>query len=177
MLELKSERGQVSPLSCSFIANIMIKKEDLVAVVQNFLSETNVFLVDVKIGTDNRIVVELDSDEPITIDFCAKTTRQIESEFDREVEDYELEVGSAGLSAPFKIVRQYRKNLGNEVEILTKDGKKLFATIIEVEDDYFVVEQESMQKQEGVKRKVSVVERIKFLYSEVKYTKYLIRFK
>ena len=155
----------------------MIKKEDVIAVVQDFLADTNVFLVDVKIGTDNRIVVELDSEEPIIIDFCAKVTRHIEANFDREVEDYELEVGSFGLSEPFKMVRQYKKNLGNEVEILTKDGKKLYATLVEVEDDCFVVEQESMQKQEGMKRKVQVTERLKFLYSEVKYTKYLIRFK
>ncbi len=155
----------------------MIKKEEVVEIAQDFLVETDVFLVDVKVTPDNRIVVELDSESAIAIDFCIKTTRHIESKLDREVEDYELEVGSYGLTEPFKITRQYYKNVGNEVEVLTKDGKKLHGILTEATEEYFVVEQETMQKQEGMKRKVQVIEQHKFLYSEIKYTKYLIRFK
>ncbi len=155
----------------------MIRKEDVAVVVEEFLADSPVFLVDVNVMPGNRIVVDLDSEEPIAIDFCVKTTRYIESKFDREVEDYELEVGSYGLTEPFKILRQYHKNVGKEVEVLTRDGRKLYGVLTSVTDEAFTIEQETMQKPEGAKRKVLVVEQHRFMYAEVKYTKYLIRFK
>ncbi len=74
---------------------------------------------------DNTIVVEIDSLRGVDIDDCTRLTRQIEETFDRDVEDYELEVGSAGLTAPFKVRGQYEKNIGNEIEVPTRDGRKL----------------------------------------------------
>ncbi len=155
----------------------MIKKEDVIAIVEESLVDTEVFLVDVNVHPGNRIVVELDSESPIAIDFCVKTTRYVESKLDREVEDYELEVGSFGLTEPFKLVRQYEKNVGNDVEVLTKDGRKLYGVLTAANEETFEIEVESMQKPEGAKRKVLVVEHHTFQYVEVKYTKYLIRFK
>ena len=82
-------------------------------------------MVDVTVSTSNHIVVEIDTQNGVNIDFCAELSRHIESQLDREVEDYELEVGSAGLTAPFKVIEQYHKNKGNEVDVLTKEGKKI----------------------------------------------------
>ena len=127
---------------------------------------------------DNVIVVEIDAYErSVTIDDCVALTRAVEAEFDRDVEDYELEVGSAGLTAPFKVKAQYDKNIGNPVEVLTADGRKLKGDLVAATDDDFTVAIEKMVKPEGAKRKVRVVENETLKYNEIKYTKYLIQFK
>ena len=90
---------------------------------------------------------------------------------------YELEVGSAGITSPFKVIEQYQKNIGNEVEVLTKAGMKLNGILKSVSDDKFVVTIIKKVKTETSKRKVEVEEDLTFGYDEIKYTKYLIRFK
>ena len=103
----------------------MIDKELLVKTVEDAINGTELFVVDIAVKPDNNIVVELDSVNGVDIDTCVDITRRIESVFDRDVEDYQLEVGSAGLTSPFKVKSQYVKNIGNDVEVLTRDGRKL----------------------------------------------------
>ena len=103
----------------------MINKETIKQLVNDKIALSDYFLVDVTVSTSNHIVVEIDNQDGVNIDFCAELSRHIESQLDREVEDYELEVGSAGLTAPFKVIEQYHKNKGNEVDVLTKEGKKI----------------------------------------------------
>jgi len=155
----------------------MIEKELVYQAVEDKLVDTDYFIVDIKITTDNNITVEIDCEEGVDVLFCASVLRHIESIFDREVEDYALEVGSAGLTQPFKVLRQYQKNIGNEVEVLTKAGKKLSGILIEADEQKFILEIEKQVKPEGSKRKVTVAESLEFSYEEVKYTKYIIRFK
>ena len=155
----------------------MISKDTIYQVVEKFLLDTDYFLVDIKVTPDNRVLVEIDSFEGVTIEFCAELNRHIESQIDREIEDYELEVGSAGLTEPFKVLKQYEKNLGNEVETLTKEGKKFNGILKEVRSTDFVIEIEKTEKPEGAKRKIIVNEDLTFPYDEIKTTKYIIRFK
>lgn len=155
----------------------MISKDIVIQIVEQFLSTSNYYLVDVKVTTDNKIFVEIDSFEGVQIDFCAELNRYIESKIDRETEDYELEVSSAGLTEPFKVVKQYEKNTGNEVEVTTKAGKKISGILKQVNDTSFVVEIQKTEKPEGSKRKITFNEDITFLYHEIKTTKYIIRFK
>ena len=155
----------------------MIDKAKLQQIAENYLANTDCYLVDITVSTDNKIVVELDSGKPISIDFCVEMNRYIESQFDRDKEDYELEVGSSGLTEPFKIVRQYVKNIGNEVEVLTKDGRKLYGIINDADENGFLLETTKEVKLEGAKRKTRITEEEHFDYQDVKYTKYLIRFK
>ena len=84
----------------------MIQKDIITNLVISKLSDTRYFLVDVTVSADNVIKVEIDAEEGVDIDFCVELNRFIEANFDREVEDYELEVGSAGLTSPFKVKRQ-----------------------------------------------------------------------
>ncbi len=155
----------------------MILKETIYQIVENFLINTNYYLVDVKATPDNRISVEIDAFDGVSLEFCAELNRHIESQFDREVEDFELEVSSAGLTEPFKVVKQYEKNIGNEVETLTKAGKKIAGILTEVRDNEFVLQVEKTEKPEGSKRKVTVTEDLTFAYEDIKNTKYIIRFK
>ena len=117
----------------------MIDKTALEKVVNETIEGSDIFLVDIEISPDNRIVVEIDSMTSIGIDDCVKINNAIEANFDRDIEDYELEVGSAGLTAPFKIKAQYIKNVGNPVEVLTTDGRKLKGDLKEANDDSFTI--------------------------------------
>lgn len=155
---------------------LMIDSQKLTDTVMKAIEGTDLFLVDLRVSPANEIVVEIDSPEGVDIDTCAAITRRIEQEFDRDVEDYELEVGSAGLTSPFKVLRQYEKNIGNEVEVLAADGRKYRGMLREAGPETFTVVCEEKRKPEGAKRPVvEKVERI-FAYGDVKYTKYLLQF-
>ena len=155
----------------------MIERQALVEVVEACLSD-DLFLVDVAISAGNHIVVEIDSHEgSVSIDDCVAITRAVEQAFDRDKDDYELEVGSAGLTSPFKVKAQYEKNIGNDVEVLTAQGAKLKGVLSEVGDDTFTIKVAKKVKPEGAKRPVIVEEDVTIKYSETKYTKYLIQFK
>jgi ribosome maturation factor RimP len=170
------EEGTTVPLFVNTTQG-MILKETIYQIVENFLINTDYYLVDVKATPDNRISVEIDAFEGVSLEFCAELNRHIESQFDREIEDFELEVSSAGLTEPFKVVKQYEKNIGNEVETLTKAGKKIIGVLTEVRENGFVLQIEKTEKPEGSKRKVTVTEDLTFAYEDIKNTKYIIRFK
>lgn len=155
----------------------MILKDAVSQIVESYLSTTDYYLVDLHITNDNRIQIEIDSFDGVSIDFCVQVSKYVESQLDREKEDFELEVSSAGLTEPFKVLKQYEKNFGNEVEVLTKDGRKLTGILTQATTDFFVLEVEKTVKPEGAKRKTTVVEQLNFNYSDIKYTKYIIRFK
>ncbi|MDR0230962.1 MAG: ribosome assembly cofactor RimP [Dysgonamonadaceae bacterium] len=155
----------------------MIDKEIIRQAVEDFTKETEIFLVSVEVKPGNIIVVEIDSDGSVSIDDCIALNKFIESKLDRDIEDFELEVGSAGISQPFKVLRQYRKYIGREVEVLTKAGKKLQGVLQDANEQSIVLTTEKQVKPEGAKRKVTVKENLTFTHDEIKYTKYLIRFK
>ena len=87
----------------------MIDKSLIIQWAEEKLAATDNFLVDVMVKPGNFIVVEIDSDEGVCVDDCASLSRYLEEHLDRDVEDYELEVGSAGVTSPFKILRQPSK--------------------------------------------------------------------
>ena len=102
----------------------MIDKNVVTRIVDEWLEGKDYFLVDVTVSPDDKIVVEIDHAEGVWIDDCVELSRYIESKLDREEEDYELEVGSAGIGQPFKVLQQYLIHIGKEVEILTKEDRK-----------------------------------------------------
>ena len=171
----KCEGGFASLLQLYIKA--MINKELIEKLLQDKLQNTDCFLVDVTISSDNNIVVEIDSDTAVNIDLCVEISRYIESHLDRDVEDFELEVGSAGLTSPLKGLRQYKKNIGNEVEVLTKDGRKIKGILSAADETSFSVDETKMLKKEGDKRKRPYTETLCFDYNQVKYTKYIINIK
>ncbi len=155
----------------------MISKNVVEGIVNEWLEDKEYFLVDVAISLDNKIVVEIDHAEGVWIDDCVELSRFIESKLNREEEDFELEVGSAGIGQPFKVLKQYLNHVDREVEVLTKEGKKMEGILKEADAEKFVVTVQKKVKPEGAKRPKLVDEDITFMYDEVKYTKYLISFK
>ena len=155
----------------------MIDRNIVSGIVNERLEDKEYFLVDVAISPDNKIVVEIDHAEGVWIDDCVELSRFIESKLDREQEDFELEVGSAGIGQPFKVLQQYLIHIGQEVEVLTKEGKKLEGVLKDANEENMTVTILKKVKPEGAKRPKLVEEDVTFRYEEIKYTKYLISFK
>ncbi|WP_085535104.1 ribosome assembly cofactor RimP [Massilibacteroides vaginae] len=155
----------------------MIDKNELVRLVEEKLASSTNFLVDVQVKPGNLIVVEIDNDESVGIDDCVELSRYIEDALDRDKEDFELEVGSAGITSPLKVLRQYNKYIGKEVELLLLKGLKVTGVLKFADENGIVIVVEKMVKPEGAKRKVLVEEEQAYAFEEIKYTKYLLRFK
>lgn len=157
----------------------MIDKQKLTDTVEQAIAGTDLFVVDIRVTPDNSITVEIDSPTAVDIDSCAAITRAIEGALDRDVEDYELEVGSAGLTAPFKVPGQYFKNVGNEVEALTADGRKIRGILAEVAPDAstFVIEVPTKVKAEGAKRPHIEMVPVTLTPAQCKSVTYVIDFK
>ena len=155
----------------------MIDKNIVRNLVEEWLEDKEYFLVDVMVDANNKVVVEIDHAEGVWIEDCVELSRFIESRMDRDAEDYELEVGSAGIGQPFKVVQQYINHVGKEVEVLTKEGKKLVCVLKDDNDSQFVVSVPTKVKEEGAKRPKLVDIDETFTYDNIKYTKYLISFK
>lgn len=136
--------------------------------IESRLEGTEYFLVDLTVSGDNEIKVEVDSRDGVDIDFCIDLSRAIEEAFPRDDEDYELEVGSAGLTSTFKVRAQYEKNIGSKVEVLTADGRKLRGILSEADSDGFKLLVTEKVKPEGAKRPVEQTREEFFGYDSVK---------
>ncbi len=134
----------------------MIDKEIIQKTVQECIDDTQMFIVGINVTPDNVITVTIDSPTGVDTDTCVKITHAIEGACDRDVEDYELEVGSAGITAPMTVRRQFEMNIGNDVEILTRDGRKIHAVLSGVNQDFteITVEVPTKVKHPGAKRPI-----------------------
>ncbi len=152
----------------------MINKEDIENICKTALKDSQ-FIVEVKVSRNNDIIVSIDDFDGLSIEECKRISRFVESHFDRDVEDYSLELGSPGLANPFKVRQQYVKNLGKEVECVTIDGEKASGTLLSVEDEYIVVGRTFTKKIEN--RRQTVNEETKINFSDIKSTRSVISFK
>lgn len=154
----------------------MITSAQVKDIVQDIIAQGDLYLVEVTVGSGNRINVIIDSLKGATIDDCVMVSRSIEQHFDREVEDFELEVSSPGLTLPFKVIQQYQKNVGREVEIIQKNGQKLIGKLLALDGSVMTVETQKKVRLEGKKRPEWVTEEHKIDIDEAKSTKLVINF-
>ena len=155
----------------------MINKEVVKTLVEEWLQGNDYFLVDVVFGADDRIIVEIDHADGVWIEDCAALSRFVQERLGEELDDYELEVGSAGIGQPFKVPQQYVNHIGKEVEVLTAEGIKVKGILKSVDGETFVITVQEKQKQEGKKRPVLVDVDKTYNMNQIKYTKYLLSFK
>lgn len=155
----------------------MIDKNQIKTLAEEWLQGNEYFLVDLNISADGRIVVEIDHADGVWIEDCAELSRFIQERLGEELDNYELEVGSAGIGQPFKVHQQYVNYIGKDVEVLASDGKKVQGVLKSVDGDAFVVTVKEKQKVEGKKRPVIVDVDKQFDMNNIKYTKYLLSFK
>ncbi len=155
----------------------MIDKNKVKDLTLEWLEGKEYFLVDATVDEQNKITVEIDHKDGVWIEDCCELSRFIEEHFDRDVEDFELEVGSAGIGQPFKVLQQYINSIGYDVELLTADGKKLEGAMKSADEQGFVVTVMEKQRIEGKKRPQMVEVDKSFGYGDVKWVKNIIDFK
>lgn len=155
----------------------MIDKSKVTALAEQWLADKEYFLCDLTITPDDRILVEIDHQGGVWIEDCCALSKYIEEGLDRDEEDFELEVGSAGLGQPFKVLRQYEIHVGDEVETQLKDGHKLCGTLTEASAEQFTLTCTEKVKHEGEKRPHLEQVAHTLRYDEVAWTKYHIDFK
>lgn len=135
----------------------MIGTAEIRALVEEKIAGTDQYVVSIEIGSGNAISVEVDADSGLTIKDCVGISRHIEQNLDREKEDYELKVSSAGLDKPIRVPRQYRKNIGRKLALKLSDGNEFEGVLTGVTGEDILVEVSARVKEEGKKKKQTVV--------------------
>ena len=164
-------RGHKSP-----ILLFMVEKSKIESFVNEVINN-DAFIVDIKISTSNKINVLIDSFAGTTIKDCVTVSRNIENNLDREIEDFELEVSTPGLSEAFKVPQQYKKNIGRQVETQLKDGHKIKGELKNFDGKIIELIEEKMIKPEGKKRKQKVEVNHSINIDDAVSTKVVISFK
>ena len=155
----------------------MINKETLKGLVEEWLQGNDYFLVDMTMSDDDRIVIEIDHADGVWIEDCAELSRFLQERLGSELDDYEMEVGSAGIGQPFKVAQQYLNHIGDEVEVTDASGQKVKGVLKAVDGKQFTVTVQEKQVVEGKKRPVMADVDKQFSMDDVKSTKYLLAFK
>ena len=154
----------------------MISPLHIRELAEQALQDSDCFLVDVHVTPMNKIIVLIDREGSVAINQCVSVSRFIENSLDRETEDFELEVSSAGLDQPFKVLRQYTKNVGKEVDVKLIDGKKINGNLVSANEEGITVLQITKERIEGQKAKRNVEKNLSLKFPEIKETKIVIKF-
>lgn len=154
-----------------------MEKGKIESAVLAWLEDKEIFLVEVKLSTDNRIRVYIDSLDGVSIDKCVELSRHLNSVFDREEEDYDLEVSSPGLDMPFRVKEQYQKNLNKEISITLNDGKKRSGILTSFNDEGIEADIKLKVKADNQKKKKEIVEKQIFKFNDIKAVKSVVSFK
>jgi ribosome maturation factor RimP len=152
----------------------MIAKEQIWSLIADKLEADGFFPVEVSVKPGNRIEILIDSKNGVPIEYVVEISRLVEHSFDREEEDFELEVSSPGIGQPFKVIEQYHKCLERPVEVMNNDGTILKGILEEINDIGFVVKEEKMVKPEGKKKKELQIIKHQFSFDDVKRVKEIL---
>lgn len=155
----------------------MITTAHINELISEKLAEKECFVVELDVRTGNNILLEIDSPKGISIQDCVDLSRAIEHNLDREIEDFELHVSSAGLDKPFRVREQYIKNIGKEVKVITKDSEKIKGILKEVGEEEITVEYSYKERIEGKKKKQTIIKQEKIPFDNIKETTIIISFK
>jgi ribosome maturation factor RimP len=155
----------------------MLSKKQIKSLIENRLDGSDAFLVDLRIDAANKIEVEVDTREGVSIQRCVELSRFLESELDNETNDFELLVSSPGLDKAYKVYEQYEKNIGREVALKLKDGGKQNGQLLKVDQGGIVLTVKEKKAIEGKKKKQWVTEELPFTFNEIEETKTVISFK
>ena len=155
----------------------MIDCAKITEVAENHLAGTDMFVVGCKCSPSNEVELTIDSDTSVDIDACVALSRAVEAAFDRDAEDFSLTVASAGIGSELKCLRQYKKLVGQSVEVLLTDGVKILAVLDEADDEGITLSYDEKQAVEGHKRKQTVKVTKRYSSGEIKYTREWLDFK
>lgn len=151
--------------------------QKIIEIANRHLEGTDLFVVGCTSTPGNEIELTIDGDTSVDIDACVALSRAVEAELDRDEEDFQLTVASAGIGSDLKLPRQYRKLVGSPVEVLLASGVKITARLDEVDDGGITLSYEERQTVEGRKRKQTVTVTRRYAFEEIKYTREYLDFK
>ena len=154
----------------------MITPEQIQNTIAGTIAGSEIVVVEIAVRSGNKILVYADAPKGISIDECVMISRCIEQSLNRDIEDFELEVSSPGLSQPFKVIQQYKKNIGRQIEVILKEGDKLYGTLIWAENESFTVETKEKIKTLGKKKSELITEQHKISLADIKSTKVVLSF-
>ncbi len=154
----------------------MIDKQKMAEVINSAIQGTDLFLVAITVSADNVVEVTIDSMQSVDLDDCVLVNDAVLAAFDRDVEDFELTVGSYGISDPFIVPQHYQKNLGGEVEVLLRKGVKFNATLTAATDTEVTLTVAKKIKPEGAKRPVMTDVQEVYPIADIKTIKNIIKF-
>lgn len=165
-------------------------KEDISKVIADYLVSHNLFLVDITISKDDDIEITIESkNSDVKIENCVDIDHIVSGAFDRDVHDYSLTVTSAGLDQPFKVLEQYEKFKGEEVELIAKQldaenegikkgaGGKITGVILSVTENGIEMSVTEKVKEPGAKKKTEVTKCVFFAFENIKSCRPVIKFK
>ena len=160
-------RGQRAPLFYALPSDKMNVSEIIDAIGSEIVAR-KCYIVDVTISKENDVEITIESEEgTVELDDCVAISRFFESKFDREKEDYSLTVTSAGLDQPFKVLKQYQKTVGSKVEVMLKGGKKMVATLTNVDEESITLSYTAKEAVEGKKKKELVEHNDRYTMDQV----------
>ncbi len=153
----------------------MITKEQIIELTDEALKETDRFVVDLTVSKSNVINIYIDADSSVTIDHCVELSRFIEGSLDREVEDYELSVSSAGIDYPLLKHRQLNKHIEKNLEITNNEGIKKTYKLLSFNEEQIKV-QEATVKTLGKLKKIVYSDCTELFFKDIKEIKPYINF-
>jgi ribosome maturation factor RimP len=152
-------------------------KEKVNTLLQEVLDEEqSLFLISKEITAGNKIVIVIDGDNGVTLSDCMKVSRNIEHNLDREEEDFSLEVYSSGVSEGITHIRQYKKNVGRKLEVITTDEKKVEGTLVEIDDKKIKLQWKVREPKPIGKGKVTVEKEQEIPYGDIIKAKVMVTF-
>lgn len=155
----------------------MIDTKKIETIVGRELAGTDMFLVGIAVSPANEVEVTIDSDRSVDIDACVTLSRAIEAQFDRDAEDFELTVASAGIGQPLRLLRQYKKLIGGSVEVVLKSGVKITARLDAADEQSLTLTYPERVAVEGTKKKKTVDQTTTYPLDEIKSTVEYLDFK
>ncbi|MBS1637659.1 MAG: ribosome assembly cofactor RimP [Bacteroidetes bacterium] len=154
----------------------MITKQHIISLAEDFLKDSDKFIVDVNVLPGNKIEVFIDASGGLSIADCVNLSRHIEGSLDRDQEDFSLEVSSPGATEPFKVIGQFKKYTGSQVEAHTLDGQSYKGKLLAADDDGITIETSRRENKAVGKGKQTVIENITLTYKQLKETKSVLPF-
>ncbi|MBN2613783.1 MAG: ribosome assembly cofactor RimP [Bacteroidales bacterium] len=146
------------------------------SIINQKFEDENIFLVDLTVDSKNRVKVIVDTIEGISIDKCVEISRMIESNLDRDSEDYDLEVSSPGIDRPLTMPFQFAKNIGRQLSVTTQSGKEYKGTLLAAANDKLELEIKTKQKTGDKKKKETVIKKETIDYKDIKLAKVILTF-
>ena len=161
----------------------MIPESKIKELVEARIEGTKLFVVEISVSSSNKINVLIDGYDGVSINDCIDVSRGVEHNLDREDQDFELEVSSAGLDMPFLVPEQYKKNLGRAIKVYTHDGRKHEGQLCYVDNEKIEITYEEKVRVEGRKKKELVTQVEGYFFEsdqkekKIRDTKVIISFK